>query len=303
MPVNLVPVDAFPPNFRAPDDGDPANGATFQAGLQDAADAATNLKARLDESIPLTEKLSGAGTWTKDPQARWIRMIAVGSGAGGNGAGGTLDGNGGGGGGSGYLAEVEGPADQFPASMTYAVGASVSGGSAGNQGSNGQDTTIEGGGLKLVAPGGKASAVNVNGGDGFSGGGSGANASGTGGDGGSGGANGGDAAGNGGAGLLEALNLPTRVGGAGGSGGAGGGSGDNGGGGGGGGGPLYDPVVAAQDGANGSGAGAGAGGKGGRGYGAGGGGGGADASGGGKGGDSAPGIIIVMTWRNRAASP
>lgn len=48
MPVNLTPSNIFPTNFRAPDDGDPANGATFQAGLQDAADAATYLKGEVD---------------------------------------------------------------------------------------------------------------------------------------------------------------------------------------------------------------------------------------------------------------
>lgn len=48
MPVNLTPTNAFPTNFRAPGDGDPANGATFQAGHQDAADAATYLKTQVD---------------------------------------------------------------------------------------------------------------------------------------------------------------------------------------------------------------------------------------------------------------
>lgn len=48
MTVNLTPVDAFPANFRAPDDGDPANGALFQQCFQDAANAATNLKGRAD---------------------------------------------------------------------------------------------------------------------------------------------------------------------------------------------------------------------------------------------------------------
>src|SRR5690606_23810259 len=48
MLVNLTPSNIFPTNFRAPDDGDPANGATFQQCFQDAADAATNLKGRAD---------------------------------------------------------------------------------------------------------------------------------------------------------------------------------------------------------------------------------------------------------------
>lgn len=48
MTVNLTPASVFPTNFRAPDDGDSANGALFQQCFQDAADAATNLKGRVD---------------------------------------------------------------------------------------------------------------------------------------------------------------------------------------------------------------------------------------------------------------
>lgn len=77
MTVNLTPASTFPTNFRAPDDGDPANGALFQQCFQDAADAATNLKGRVDarqtvglaarytlasgSSIALTESFADAG--------------------------------------------------------------------------------------------------------------------------------------------------------------------------------------------------------------------------------------------------
>lgn len=48
MTVNLTDSDTFTDPVRAPDDGDPANGATFQAGLQDLANRTRNHKNRLD---------------------------------------------------------------------------------------------------------------------------------------------------------------------------------------------------------------------------------------------------------------
>lgn len=70
MPVNLTPSNIFPTNFRAPDDGDPANGATFQQCFQDAADASTHLKEKVDikEPVGLSARyLFPSGVVTDDP--------------------------------------------------------------------------------------------------------------------------------------------------------------------------------------------------------------------------------------------
>ncbi len=48
MSTELTPVDTYHTTTTAPADGDPANGATFQAGLQDLADNALYLKNIVD---------------------------------------------------------------------------------------------------------------------------------------------------------------------------------------------------------------------------------------------------------------
>lgn len=48
MPVNIIDVDEFTDPVRAPDDGDPGNGATFQISPQDLANRTRNLKNRVD---------------------------------------------------------------------------------------------------------------------------------------------------------------------------------------------------------------------------------------------------------------
>lgn len=47
MPINITDVNEFTDPVQAPDDGDPANGATFQLGIQDLANRTRNLFNRL----------------------------------------------------------------------------------------------------------------------------------------------------------------------------------------------------------------------------------------------------------------
>jgi len=84
---------------------------------------------------------SGSGSWTKPANALWCRAVVVaGGGAGGDGNDTSGSYGGGGGGGRGGIVVREGPASEFPATLSYSVGAA------------GVASSLTGSGFDLTAP-------------------------------------------------------------------------------------------------------------------------------------------------------
>lgn len=115
----------------------------------------------------VTTYTSGSGNWTANAKTTYVRVFAWGGGGGGgSGRYGTTAASGGGaGGGGGNLVVFEGPVSAFTGSIPYSVGAAANGGAAvtsvnnGNPGTVGNNTTFG----SIIALGGNFGAGGISG--------------------------------------------------------------------------------------------------------------------------------------------